>query len=77
MLWECHHNVGVVSLCGSGQNQFISSGTICHMSLVCYVHVELAGPQMWQKRNALGETGNKLRSHDSSILNARKCRHPQ
>ncbi len=34
-----------------------------------YVQVELARPQMWQKRNALDETGDQLRSHDSSSEN--------
>ena len=29
------------------------------------------------KRNALGETGNQLRSHGSSSSNARKRRRPQ
>ncbi len=47
------------------------------LHIIDYVHVELARPQMWQKRNALGETGNQLRSHDSSSSNARKRRRPQ
>ncbi len=51
-------------------------GTV-HIDKTQYVQVELARPQMRQKKNALGETGNQLRSHDSSSSNSRKRRRPQ
>ncbi len=52
---------------------FFGCNTTClFVFSIHWTFFELAQPQMWQKRNALCETGNQLRSHDSSSSYTRK-----